>query len=64
VYTLTYDRRIEKDLRPIPTPVRRLILHRVEQLAIQPRHPQVEKLKKCLALFVREKVPGTFLGLT
>lgn len=44
MYRLTYDRRIEKDLRPIPQPYRRLILHRIERLALQPRHSQVEKL--------------------
>lgn len=44
MYTLVYDRRIEKDLRPIPRDLRRLILHRIESLAAQPRSPQVEKL--------------------
>ena len=44
MYLLTYDRRIEKDLRPLPTPLRRLILQRIEQLAVEPRRPQVEKL--------------------
>lgn len=44
MYTLTYDRRIEKDLRPLPKPQRLLILRRIEQLAMDPRPPQVEKL--------------------
>jgi len=44
VYSLAYDRRIEKDLRRIPAQQRRLILHRIEQLSVDPRRPQVEKL--------------------
>lgn len=44
MYTLTYDRRIEQDLRPIPQSYRRLLLKRIERLAVTPRHPQVEKL--------------------
>ncbi|OGX38147.1 MAG: hypothetical protein A3C53_02945 [Omnitrophica WOR_2 bacterium RIFCSPHIGHO2_02_FULL_68_15] len=44
MYTLAYDRRVEKDLRRIPRDQQSRILHRTEQLAIQPRHPQVEKL--------------------
>ena len=44
MYTLLYDRRIEKDLRPLPKPQRHLILERIEALAREPRRPQVEKL--------------------
>lgn len=44
MYHLVYDRRIEKDLRPIPLAYRRLILSKLESLIEQPRRPQVEKL--------------------
>ncbi len=44
MYSLAYDRRIEKDLRRIPAQQRRFILHRIEQLSVDPRRPQVEKL--------------------
>jgi len=44
VYDLIYDQRITKDIRRIHPLQRRLILHRIEQLASQPRRPQVEKL--------------------
>jgi len=44
VYSLVYDRRIEKDLRPLPAAQRHLILRRIEQLTVEPRGPQVEKL--------------------
>ena len=44
MYSLVYDRRIERDLRPIPRDHRRLILHRIVQLSEEPRRPQVEKL--------------------
>jgi len=44
VYSLAYDRRIERDLRRIPSQQRRLILQRIEQLAEYPRGRQVEKL--------------------
>ena len=37
MYSLAYDRRIEKDLRRIPAQQRRLILHRIEQLSVDPR---------------------------
>ena len=45
MYALTYDRRIEKDLRPLPRPQRELILSKLERLTIEPRHAQVEKLE-------------------
>ncbi len=44
MYQLLYDRRIERDLRPIPAAQRRHLVRRIEQLAVQPRHPQVQKL--------------------
>ena len=44
MYRLVYDQRIEKDLRPIPAPQRRIILQWIEPLATEPRRPQVEKL--------------------
>ena len=44
MYTLLYDRRVEKDLSRIPKPQRVLILRRIQQLAVEPRRPQVEKL--------------------
>ncbi len=44
MYSLAYDRRIERDLRRIPAQQRRLILQRIEQLAAHPRGRQVEKL--------------------
>ncbi len=44
MYSLAYDRRIERDLRRMPAQQRRLILRRIEQLAADPRGRQVEKL--------------------
>ena len=44
MYQLLHDRRVASDLRPIPAIQRRQILRRIEQLTIQPRHPQVQKL--------------------
>ncbi len=44
MYSLAYDRRIERDLRRIPAQQRRLILRRIEQLVADPRGRQVEKL--------------------
>ena len=44
MYSLAYDRRIERDLRRIPSQQRRLILQRIEHLAEYPRGRQVEKL--------------------
>lgn len=45
MYTLLYDRRIEKDLRPIPASQRRLLLQKAARLTLEPRQPQVEKLE-------------------
>ncbi len=44
MYTLSFDPRIEKDLRSIPKHDRRRILERIHQLKENPRRPNVEKL--------------------
>ena len=44
MYALTYDRRIEKDVRRIPKSERVTIFRHIEQLAENPRRSQVEKL--------------------
>jgi mRNA interferase RelE/StbE len=44
VYALAYDRRIEKDLRPVPESLREHILEKIKKLTIEPRGAQVEKL--------------------
>ncbi len=44
MYSLAYDRRIERDLSRIPAQQRRVILRRIEQLAADSRGRQVEKL--------------------
>lgn len=44
MYTLIYDRRIEKDLRRVEKEQRLRMLARLESLTVNPRSPQVEKL--------------------
>ena len=44
MYRVVYDRRIARDLQPIPKTYRRLILQRIGLLVIEPRRFGVEKL--------------------
>ena len=45
MYQLSYDRRIEKDLRLVPLAYRRAILEHAALLADEPRRRHVEKLE-------------------